>query len=400
MLLIEVNDKTGVKLFHQVPRELYKGDPNYVAQLKGEIEGIFQPDRNSSFKHGEAIRWILCDDDGGLIGRIAAFVDRKKMKNSSPPSGGIGFFECIDNQDAANVLFRAGSDWLSEKGCEAMDGSVNFGENFVHWGVLIEGFMKQAYGMPYNKPYYKGLFEGFGFQEYFQQLSYHVDMTKPLPERMVKFAEYLETRPGYTFEPFSRKNIGKYASDFASVLNATWGDYMEDFTPVTDQEIIQIFKTAKTILVDDFIWFAYKDGTPIAVTVAFPDVNQLLVHFDGGLNIFQALRFLYLKRRKIITRNRVLLAGVVPEFQNTGVIAAMFLQFVRAMKRRPEYTEMELSWVGDYNPRMRKIYEQIGGVHMKTHATFRYLFDPTKPFERFVNEKGNSQLRKDVTKKQ
>ncbi len=358
------------------------------------------PEKNNLFKHGEAIRWVLCNENGELIGRIAAFVDHKKNNSNNPPAGGVGFFVCIDDQSAANTLFQAGLDWLSERGCKAMDGSVNFGENFVHWGVLVEGFMQQGYGMPYNKPYYKDLFENFGFKEYFQQLSYHVDMTKPLPERMVKFAEYLESRPGYSFEPFSRKNMHKYMADFVEVMNSTWGDYMEDFTPITVEEIIEIFNSAKSILVDDFIWFAYKDGKPIALSVAFPDVNQLLAHFDGQLNFLQAVKFMYLKRKKTVTRNRVLLAGVIPEFQNSGAIAAMFLQFVRAMKKREEYTEMELSWVGDFNPRMRKIYEQIGGVHMKTHVTFRYLFDRNASFERFTNEKGNSQLRKDVTKKQ
>ena len=395
MQLIEVNDRTGVELFHQVARELYAGDPNYIAPLRMDVENLFNPARNKALTHGAAIRWVLCEDDGALAGRVAAFVDFKKAAQHQPIAGGLGFFMCLDDQDKANLLFDAARQWLEEQGCEAMDGSINFGENFVNWGVLVEGFTRQGYGMPYNKPFYKSLFENYGFKEYFLQYSYHVDLSQPFPERMVKFAEYLETRPGYSFEPFSRKEIGRFTKDFATILNRTWSDYMEDYTPIEADDIAEIFKSAKAVLVDDFIWFAYKDGEPIALTVAFPDVNQLLVHFDGRLNVWKALKFMYLKKRKVITRNRVLLAGVVPEYQNGGVIAAMFLQFVRAVHKRPEYQEMELSWVGDYNPRMRKIYEQIGGEHKKTHATYRLIFNPEIPFVRFTNEKGNSQLRKD-----
>lgn len=400
MQVIEVDDKAGVSLFHAVARELYRDDPFYVAPLKMEIENLFRPEKNGILNHGAAIRWILCDDSGALLGRIAAFVDYEKIKTSHPKAGGFGFFACVDDVSAARELFQVARDWLQQQGCEAMDGSINFGENFVNWGVLVDGFMQQGYGMPYNKPYYGKLFESFGFKEYFQQLSYHVDLTKPFPSRMVKFAEYLESRPGYSFAPFNRNNQEKFFSDFAFVLNTTWADYMEDFTPIAAADIRPIFESAKAILVDDFIWFAYKDGKPVGLTVAFPDVNQILSYFDGQLNFFQALKFLYLKKTKTITRNRVLLAGVIPEYQNSGVIAALFLQFVKAMQKRPEYTEMELSWVGDYNPRMRKIYEQIGGVHAKTHVTYRLLFDPNLPFERFTNEKGNSQLRKEVREKQ
>ncbi len=400
MQLIEVNDKTGVALFHQVAKELYRDDPCYVAPLRMEVEAVFNPKKNALLLHGAAIRWVLCDDGGQLIGRIAAFVDHQKAKKSIPVTGGIGFFMCIDDQRIANELFQAAQEWLVNEGCQAMDGNVNFGENFVNWGVLVDGFVQQGYGMPYNKPFYGKLFENFGFKDYFQQFSYHVDLTKSFPERMVKFAQYLETRPGYSFAPFSRRNQKKFVKDFATVLNKTWGDYMEDFSPIGDEDILAIFDSAKAILVDDFIWFAYKDGEPIGLTVAFPDVNQILSHFDGQLNFWKTLKFLYLKRTKTITRNRVLLAGVIPEYQNSGVIAALFLQFVKAMKNHPEYTEMELSWVGDYNPRMQKIYQQIGAKQMKTHVTFRHLFDSDAPFTRFTNENGNSQLRKEVKEKE
>ncbi len=396
MQLIEVNDQVGVELFHAVAKQHYRSDPNYVAQLRSEIEGLFDQKKNTVLSHGKAIRWILSSDQGELMGRIAAFVDFRKRDHSDPPAGGVGFFVCDDNQEAANTLFDTAKEWLSALACEAMDGNINFGENFVNWGLLVEGFMPQGYGMPYNKPYYQKLFESYGFKDYFQQYSYHVDMTKPLPVRMVKFAEYLETRPGYTFEHYRKRNNKKYIADFVYILNQTWSDYMEGYTPVAEKDIEQILTTANPIIVEKFIWLAYKDGEPIGVTVAFPDVNQLLIHFDGELNVFKMLKFMWLKHRKTITRNRVFLAGVIPEYQNSGVIAAMFLQFVRAMKEMPEYTEMELSWVADYNPRMRKIYEQIGGVPMKKHITYRYNFDRNRPFERFTNESGNSGLRKEV----
>ncbi|MFO7616080.1 MAG: hypothetical protein R6V75_02385, partial [Bacteroidales bacterium] len=127
---------------------------------------------------------------------------------------------------------------------------------------------------------------------------------------------------------------------------------------------------------------------------------QVLAKFDGRMNFWKLLRFLWLKGGKTITRNRVLLAGVIPEYQNSGVIAAVFLQFALATKKRSWYNEIELSWVGDYNPRMRKVYEQIGATLAKRHITYRYMIDPSVPFERFTNDGGNSSLRREIIKKE
>ena len=101
------------------------------------------------------IRWILKDDEGKLIGRIAAFTNKKyKNKGDDVPVGGIGFFECINNQEAADLLFDNAKHWLIQKGMEAMDGPINFGERDRWWGLITDGFTPPLYCMNYNPPYY------------------------------------------------------------------------------------------------------------------------------------------------------------------------------------------------------------------------------------------------------
>ena len=399
MKLVEITPATGSRIFHDAARALYAGDTNRVAPLDMEIEGIFDPAKNSLFRNGEAVRWVLRDDGGRPIGRVAAFVNHDKARLRSPRAGGLGFFECVDDPAAASALFDAARAWLAARGLEAMDGSVNFGENYNHWGVLVEGFERQGYGMPYNKPYYGGLFEAYGFREFFRQYTYHLDVSKPLPERQVKFADFLLKRPGYAYRHYEKRNSAKYVRDLVAILNSTWSDYMEDFHPVSEKDLEDALKAARPIIVEDFIWFAYKDEKPIGMLVAFPDINQVLAKFDGRLNVWKTLRFLALKGGKTITRNRLFLAGMIPEAQNSGAIGVLFLKFFRAVRQRAHYREIELSWVGDYNPKMRKVYEQIGAAHKKTHVTYRFLFDPSRPFERFTNEGGNSVLRRDAVKK-
>ena len=161
MQIFEVKGTGDKKDFIGFPKELYRNDRNCVCPLDEEVEAVFDPSRNPTFEHGEAIRWILKNDKQKTIGRIAAFIDYVRSKANNQATGGIGYFEVIDNKDAAFMMFDTAKDWLASKKMEAMDGPINFGENDNNWGLLVEGFMQQGFGMPYNKKYYKSFFEEY-----------------------------------------------------------------------------------------------------------------------------------------------------------------------------------------------------------------------------------------------
>lgn len=382
MQLIEVTDKKTQKLFHKVPHLIYKDDPNWACPLEGMVENVFDPLKNPSFKRGEAVRWILLDEKQNPVGRIAAFYNLDKAKIFEQPTGGCGFFECVNNQEVANKLFDAARDWLMSKGMEAMDGPVNFGENYMNWGLLADGFMPQGFGMPYNPPYYVKLFENYGFQIYFKQFSYHLDTTLPeLPERFWKVAEWVAKKPQFSFRHFSWKEKEKFIDDFASVYDNAWR-FHEHFKPIDKDDLKDFINNAKFLIEEDLIWFAYHEGEPIALFVAVPDFNQILAKLKGRITLWNLPRVMWLKWRKTMTRTRSLIIGIVPKFQRSGIDAAIFWHLRPVMYRKPWYTEMELSWAGDFNPKIVALYESVGGKKMKTHFTMRYLFDRNKPFTR------------------
>lgn len=386
MNIIEVNDKLLTRKWIDFPKEHYRDDINWICPLDAEIEGIFNPKSNLCFEKGDAIRWLLEDSEGKIIGRIAAFYDLKKADHYDYPTGGTGFFECIDNQDAANLLFDTAKIWLKSKGMEAMLGPINFGENYIHWGLLVEGFLPQGYGMQYNSPYYQKLFESFGFKTYFEQNSFHKLLSEGFPERMLTFAEYTETRPGYSFDHFSFKKVDKYVDDFVYTYNTIWSKFHDGYIPLKHSEIKKMVEEAKLVIDEEFIWFAYNKGEPAGLMVVFPDINQILAKLKNGkLSFINKLKLFYYRKRAI-TRTRVFIFGILPEYQNTGIVAALFLQLIKVLKTRPQHTEIELSWVGDYNPKMISIYHKMGSKQMKKHITYLHLFDPKAKFRRFDNE--------------
>jgi len=299
-------------------------------------------------------------------------------------SGGCGFFECIDDQQAAFLLFDAARDWLKEKGYEAMDAPINFGENDTNWGCLVHGFFPQGYGMSYNFPYYRSLFESYGFKLYFRQFSFHMDLDKPFPERFWKIAEWINKRPGYSFKHFDYKEVDQFIADIVTIHDQAWKELKEDFTPMNPGTLYDEMNKAKPIIDPELIWFAYYQDEPIAFFIFFPDANQIFRRLNGKLHLINKIRFILMKRGKKITRLRGIAAGVVPKFQNSGIESGIFWQIKQVMEHRKHIKQFELSWVGDYNPKMISLYLATGAYHAKTHHTYRYLFNPDTPFQRYM----------------
>ncbi len=382
MEIIKVEDRMTARLFRDVAREIYRDDPNWVCPLDDILEGIFDPDRNEYFVNGDAMRWVLRDAGGKLVGRVAAFFNRDKALKYDPPVGGMGFFECIHDREAAFLLFDTARDWLQDNGMGGMDGPVNFGENDNFWGLLVDGFTPPAFGMNYNPPYYRELFEAYGFKPFFEQESRHLNLRKPFPERFWKIAEWVMRKPGYTFEHIRMDNLDKYVRDVVEIHNTAWV-YHEHFTPLTVEKVKKSLRLARHIIIEEFIWFVYHEGAPIAFFVMIPDMNQVFRLFNGRMNAWNKLRFLLLRRGKRVDRSRVTIMGVVPRFQGQGIESAIFWHLRKpVLEDRPHYRELEISWVGDFNPKMKATLEALGADPGKIHITFRKLFDHSTAFRK------------------
>ncbi len=392
MEIIEVKTEAEKKEFVDFPKSLYHGDPNWVAPLDYMISSVFDPSTNHTFRHGEAVRWVLRDDKGKTAGRIAAFIDRTRSAAQSQPTGGIGFFEVLEDREAAFMLFDTARQWLTQRGMEAMDGPINFGENDNFWGLLVDGFMRQSFGMPYNKKYYRTFFEEYGFRNYFEQYSYHRAVREAgnrivdFPPRIMKIAEWLSKRPGYSFRHFEFANSRKYINDICDIYNSTWTYLKEDFTPLDPGILEESLMKARQVMDEELVWFAYFNDEPVGFFVLLPDLNLILRHFRGSIGSLGKLRFMWYKLTHEMTRMRAVVGGVRHTHQNSGIESAIFYQLYQVFKRKPWLKELELSWVGDYNPKMLAIYEALGAARAKTHVTYRYMINNKLPFVRYMDE--------------
>ena len=382
MQIVPVNDSNTQQEFLSLPAFIYKNDPNWIQPLNKDIEDVFDPNKNKAFRFGEAKRWILKNETGKTVGRIAAFVNKKyKNKGDDIPVGGCGFFECIHHQHAADLLLNTAKDWLHHKGMQAMDGPINFGERDKWWGMVIEGFQPPLYGMNYNPPYYVDLFTNYGFKLFFEQHCFFIKPKDPLNPKVLERHAVIASDKRFSFATINKNQLEKFAEDFCTVYNKAWAGH-GGLKQMPREQAIIMFKKMKPVMDPKLGYFVYYNNEPVAAFINLPDLNQWFKYLHGKFGLWQKLKFLLVKQFKPNKKFTGLVFGVVPEWQGKGVDNYLIGEAHKVLQDMP-YEESELQWIGDFNPKMINIAKNLGETHLSRRlATFRYLFDREKEFVR------------------
>lgn len=366
--------------FLDFPTRLYQNDPSYIRPLDKDVESIFDPEKNKLFQIGKCERFLFKNTKNETVGRVAVFIN-PKYKNDFPV-GGFGFFDCINDQNTANFIFDFCKNWHLQHGMEAMDGSINFGERDKFWGILIDGFSPPLYGMNYNAPYYKSLFENYGFQAYYHQLCYSRSVHSDISKVFTSAHAIHSKNPNISAKRLRKNNIEQFAKDFTEIYNKAWASHGNG-KQIEYPKVLKMFQTMKPIINEHIAWFVYANEQPIAMWINIPDLNQWFKYLDGKFGLWQKIKFLwaktFIRNRKIIG----LVFGIVPEWQKQGIDGYMIWEGTQHIRQYTHFEELEMQWIGDFNPKMIKIAENLDTIITRTLATYRLIFDKNKPFERY-----------------
>jgi GNAT superfamily N-acetyltransferase len=282
----------------------------------------------------------------------------------------FGFFECIDEQNVANLLFDAAKNWFAERDIVSMRGPANPSQNY-EWGLLVEGFHSPpTFMMTYNKPYYGALIENYGFKKSQDMYAYmgHVDMLKELDPKLLFIAEEAKRRFNINVRRISKKNFKQDVKNFLHIYNAAlpgqWG-----FTPMSAGELSATANGLKHLVVPEMTTIAEVDGKAVGAVFGLLDYHPLIKEIDGKLFPFGILKLLW-KRRKI-TRIRLISTNVLPEYQRWGLGLVLMHRLV------PDILEWgiqdaEFSWVLESNKLSRGTLERGGVKKDKTYRIYDY----------------------------
>jgi len=392
MQLIEVNTPQLEKEFILVNVLINKNDPNYIQPLNKDILEVFDKKKNKTFRHGDAIRWILKTDSGEPVGRIAAFVNAKyKNKGDDGPVGGIGFFDCINDQAAADILFDVARHWLLQRNMQAMDGPINFGERDRWWGLLVKGFEPPVYCLNYNPPYYQQLFENYGFKNYYNQVCFALKVDVRLQEKFYSRHAQCAKNPDLSSAHIRKDQLDKFAKDFTIVYNKAWAGH-GGMKQLEEKVVRKMFQAMKPVIDERISWFAYYKNEPIALWLNLPDLNQWFKYLHGKFGLWDKLRFLWIKKTRKCDKFVGLVFGVVPEWQGKGIDSYLILEGGKIIQGltvengvykigKTIYSDFEMQWIGEFNPKMINVAQALGTYRSRILTTYRYVFDRTKEFK-------------------
>ncbi len=379
MKIKEVVSSKEKREFLALPKKIYKNYPNWIQPLDKDIEAVFDPKTNRAFRQGKCKRWLLYNDKNECIGRVATFVNKKYKQEQ--PTGGIGFFEIIEDKKAAFFLLDHCKNWLEKEGMEAMDGPINFGERDQWWGLLTKGYHEPLYRMNYNPPYYVNFFEEYGFQVYFNQLCFGMDVKMKFRDKFHERHQEISKNPDISADNVKKKNLKKYAKDFAYIYNKAWAQHGKGKT-MDERIAIKLFETMKPVLDENIAWMVYEKEEPVACWINLPDLNFYFKKLNGKFGLFHKLKFLWLKKTTTCPRFTGIVFGVIPKWQKSGLDYYMIVEATKTFVPTTGYKKYEMQWIGDFNPKMVNIARSLDAEVTRELATYRYLFDREKEFKR------------------
>lgn len=328
----------------------YKNDPNWVAPIIFDRKKLLNTRKNPFYKHS-AMQLFLAEDNGAVVGRIAAIVNDNHNKTHNDKVGFFGFFECANDQKVADALFAAAADWLRNKGMDAMRGPVNPSMN-DECALLVEGFdLPPVVLMTYNPPYYAQLIENAGLSKIKDLYAYILKQENYRSEKLMRLQKAIRERNKLTIREVDFKNKEQFRRDVAtlkelynSIWQPNWG-----FVKMTDEEFDFLAADLKQIADPRYTIIVEAEGKPIGFMLALPDINQSLIHRRNG-NLLSAAWHLLTKKKSINTL-RIIVLGVLEPYQGKGIDAVLYFEAgERGLPRG--ITQGEASWVLEDNAEM------------------------------------------------
>tara|TARA_R100001143_G_scaffold52492_1_gene47744 strand:- start:22078 stop:23208 length:1131 start_codon:yes stop_codon:yes gene_type:complete len=361
-----VASKEEKKTFIEFPYSHYKDDKYWVAPLLAEQKKLLDPNKNPFYNNAEIALFNVSFNDK-LAGRIAAIIDHRYNKFHNTKTGFFGFFECIEQQSTADLLFKVAEDWLREKGMNTIMGPSNPGM-MDELGILVEGFDKYpTILMPYHKDYYDKIIQNAGYDKEMDLLAYLVTQDSVDHDRANRAMDIVKKRlPGIRIRNINLRKIKEEVKIIREIFNSAWSKNW-GFIPLSKEEFDHLASDLKTIVDNDFAHIAEINGEPIAFSIALPDYNQIFRNMNGRLFLTGLFKILW--NRKKINKVRTALMGVIPEYQGRGIDALLHREAINNGLKKGIYSS-EVGWILENNIQMIRVAEKLGGTIDKRYRVY------------------------------
>jgi GNAT superfamily N-acetyltransferase len=354
--------------------KVYEGNPYWVPPLINERKHFLDPAHNPFFEHAEADYFMAFRGDEP-VGTIAAFTNRAYNEFQDVNVGYFGFFEVLEDQEAAHALLRTAENWARRAGHNAIMGPAQFSTNDEAF-LLIDGFDDPPRAlMTYNPPYYQAFIESAGYPKVMDVWAYSIkisDFIEQMPEKLERVVEKVKARGRFHVRPVRLKDWDNEVARVKRIYHGSW-ERNWGFVPFTDAEFDQFTVNLKPILDPDLALIVEVDGEAVGFSLSIPDLNEPLLKAYPRKSVPETITMLKLlwhwKVRKQLSWLRVVALGVLPEYRAKGVDAMMYLETSkRAVPKGFKWAEM--SWILENNMMMNRSIQMLGGKVYKTYRMY------------------------------
>ena len=367
---VDTDNKSQVKRFVEFYYQLYKNCPQWVPPLYMDAYIPLNRKKHPFYEHSDA-DFFLAVRDGKDVGRIAALENKPFNKYHKTKDAEFYFFDSINDQEVAKVLFNAVFDWAKKRGLNKVVGPKGL-SGFDGYGIQIEGIehRQMMTMMNYNYDYYPRLVEAIGFEKEVDFVScYLTSEAFKIPERVERITQRVIERGNLRVKKFKNKReLIQWAQRIGKAYNDTFVNNWE-YYPFTQREVDFMVQNLMTVADHRLIKVILHGEDVVGFLFAFPDVSAALQRAKGRLNPISLIDLLIeMKRTKTVSGNGM---GVLPKFQGTGGNALLYYELGKTLLDFKQFENVEMTQVAETTRQKRADLKNLNGVEYKNHRVYR-----------------------------
>ncbi len=353
------------------PWIVYRGDKNWVPPIIEERGELLDPNRNGFFEEND-VTLLAARRDERLVGTVAVFIDRRFNEHLNKKVGFFGFFEVLNDYEAAELLLGAARDWLRERGMTELRGPINFHRDRER-GILVGGAdCPPPMLCAHTPPYYKDLVERFGMVKYADDFARRVFIPNilgpdgSLPPRVARLKKVAERRAHLSIRHAHLEDWDNEVQRVRELYDATIGA-LPDHIPWSDEDLEAFAEKLRPFVDPELILFGEVEGKAVGCVLAFPDLNQVLIHMNGRLAGWRKLLAWWHMRRIDMVSFKV--GGVVEQYQGLGLEALFLLELARAALARG-YRWVDMSLQAEDNEKLTTLVSHFDVEDYKRYRIY------------------------------
>lgn len=276
-------ESDAIKDFIKLPKKLYTKSTN-IENSKQMKELLLNKHVLSKYFHLDK---FLIYKQNEVVGRFCI------TTYQNDKTAYLGYFECIDNKEVANFLFKTAYEFAKENGYKKIVGPVD-SSFWLKYRLKINMFEYIPYtDEPYNKEYYYDLF----CKNNYKVIEHYTSRRFPVIDEKYyngKFENRYEEfkKNGYEIVSPNLKNYEKLVDELYYLITDLYSDF-PIFKALNLEDFRKVFSSYKYVIRAEMIKMAYFKGKAVGFYISIPNYYNKVYN----LNLINLLKILKLKRK-------------------------------------------------------------------------------------------------------